>query len=133
VISVIARTKGLDKLILVSDVALLGGFAPGIYQWGNLEIQVFEDGHLGLPGTGFLAGAGHLLDWDIAHFVNVTDYNLASTIPLCTSNPARLLGFAADVGELQAGAPANLVLFHFQSGEERLHILKTIRNGKEIF
>lgn len=132
VIKVIARTKGLDRLILVSDVALLGGFTPGIYQWGNLDVQVFEDGHLGLPGTGFLAGAGHLLDRDIAHFMNVTAYGLDSTIPLCTTNPAKLLGLTEHFGKLEIGAPANLVLFTFQPGEERLNILKTIRGGKEI-
>ena len=133
VIKVITRTKGLDKLILVSDGALLGGFNPGIYQWGSLDVQVFADGHLGLPGTDFLAGAAHLLDWDLAHFVNMTGYNLASTLPLCTTNPAKLLNVAPNFGTFEIGAPANLVLFTFQPGEKRLMILKTIRAGKEIF
>ena len=133
VIKVITRTKGLDKLILVSDGALLGGFNPGIYQWGSLDVQVFADGHLGLPGTDFLAGAAHLLDWDLAHFMNMTGYNLASTLPLCTTNPAKLLNVAPNFGTFEIGAPANLVLFTFQPGEKRLMILKTIRAGKEIF
>jgi N-acetylglucosamine-6-phosphate deacetylase len=133
VVKVIARAKGLDRVILVSDVALLGGFEPGIYKWGNLDVQVFNDGHLGLPGTGFLAGAAHLLDWDIAHFINFSGHDLASTIPLCTTNPAKLLKLAENFGKLEVGAPANLVLFTFQPGEKRLKILKTIRAGKEIF
>jgi len=133
VVKVIARTKGLDRLVLVSDVALLGGFKPGIYKWGNLDVQVFDDGHLGLPGTGFLAGAAHLLDWDIAHFINFSGYDLASTIPLCTTNPAKLLKLAENFGKLEVGALANLVLFTFHSGDERLNILKTVRAGKEIF
>jgi len=133
VVKVILRAKGLDRLILVSDAALLGGFTPGIYQWGNLDVQVFKDGHLGLPGTEFLAGAGHLLDRDIAHFMNITAYGPDSTIPLCATNPAKLLGLAKHVGTLETGAPADLVLFTFHPGEERLNILKTIRGGKEIF
>lgn len=133
VLNVISRAKGLDKLILVSDVALLGGFVPGIYQWGNLDVQVFEDGHLGLPGTEFLAGAAHLLDWDLAHFMNATGYDLASTLPLCTTNPAKLLNATKHLGEFAIGAPANLVLFRFHPGDERLAIEKTIRAGKEIF
>lgn len=133
VLKVISRAKGLDKLILVSDAALLGGFVPGIYQWGRLDVQVFEDGHLGLPGTEFLAGAAHLLDWDIPHFMNATGYDLASTLPLCTTNPAKILNEAEHLGAFAVGAPANLVLFTFQPGDERLTIEKTIRAGKEIF
>jgi N-acetylglucosamine-6-phosphate deacetylase len=133
VVKVIARAKGLERVILVSDVALLGGGEPGIYQWGNLEVQVFKDGHLGLAGTEFLAGAGHLLDWDLAHFINFTGYDLASTIPLCTTNPAKLLRLAENFGRLEVGSPANLVLFRFQAEDERLTILHTIRGGKEIF
>jgi len=133
VVKVIARAKGLDRLILVSDVALLGGFDPGIYKWGNFDVQVFDDGHLGLPGTEFLAGAAHLLDWDIAHFINFSGYDLASTIPLCTTNPAKLLKLAENFGKLEVDTPANLTLFTFQPGEKRLNILKTIRAGKEIF
>lgn len=133
VLKVISRAKGPDKLILVSDVALLGGFEPGVYQWGRLDVQVFADGHLGLPGTEFLAGAAHLLDWDIAHFMKATGYDLAATLPLCTTNPAKMLKSAENLGTFASGAPANLVLFTFQPGDERLTILKTIRAGKEIF
>lgn len=133
VVNVIVRTKGMDRLILVSDVALLGGSAPGVYKWGNLDVQVFEDGHLGLAGTSFLAGAGHLLDWDIAHFIHFTNADLASTIPLCTTNPANILKLEENFGKLEVGAPANLVLFTSQPGDNRLNIVKTIRAGKEIF
>ncbi|GAK55419.1 N-acetylglucosamine-6-phosphate deacetylase [Candidatus Vecturithrix granuli] len=132
-LKVISRAKRLDKLILVSDAALVGGFEPGIYQWGSLDVQVFEDGHLGLPGTEFLAGAAHLLDWDIPHFMNATGYDLASTLPLCTTNPAKILQGTENLGAFAIGAPANLVLFTFQPGDERLTIEKTIRAGKEIF
>ncbi len=133
VVKVFVRAKGMERLILVSDVALLGGCQPGVYKWGNLDVQVFEDGHLGLAGTGFLAGAGHFLDWDIVHFMNFSGADLASSIPLCTCNPAKILGLAEHFGRLEVGAPANLVLFTLQPGDERLNIIKTMRAGKEIF
>lgn len=133
VVKVIARVKGLERLILISDLALLGGFQPGVYKWGNLDVQVFDDGHLGLPGTGFLAGTGHALDWDLAHFMKCTGTDLAAAIPLCTTNPARLLGLPQSFGRLEVGAPANLSLFTFHPDDERLHIIQTIRTGREIF
>ncbi len=133
VVKTIARTKGLQRLILVSDAALLGGMPPGIHQWGNLDVQVHDDGHLGMAGTSFLAGAGHLLNWDIVQFMRFTGYSLADTIQLCTTNPAALLGLPPDSATLQAGAPANLTLFTKRPDAQSLHIICTIRNGIEVY
>ena len=85
VVRVFARAKGLDRLILVSDAAYLGGLKPGLYQWNDVEVRVFDDGHLGLPGTEALAGAAHLLDWDIPRFMEFTGYGLGETIPFMHS------------------------------------------------
>ena len=132
VIKVFKRAKGLDRLILVSDAACFGGLTPGKYSIGNIDVQVFEDGHLGLAGTEYLAGAGHLLDRDIAQFMNFTGCSLAETIPLCTVNPAKLLGLQNYFGTFEIGTKANLILFNWKIGADRLEILKSIRNGKEV-
>ena len=133
VVKVIKRTKGLNRLVLVSDVAYYAGLKPGFYEFENTEIQVFEDGHLGLAGTDYLAGAAHLLDWDIAQFINYTNTTLAEAIRLCTTNPSRLFGLPKTCSKLEAGSPADFILFHFESGYDRLDIFKTIRNGKEVY
>ncbi|MFA6365839.1 MAG: amidohydrolase family protein, partial [Candidatus Hydrogenedentales bacterium] len=132
VVKVMARAKGLNNLILVSDVALIGGYPRGIYRWGNLDVEVFEDGHIGLPGTTFLAGAAHLLDWDIPTFMRFTAATLGDTIRLCTVNPARLLSRIASAGRLAPNSPANIVLFRFEKGDKRLKVEKTLINGEEI-
>jgi len=133
VIKVFTRAKGLERLILVSDVAYLGGMEPGVYNWGSIRVQVHEDGHLGLAGTEFLAGAGHLLDWDIPRFMEAAGRGLAEAIPLCTGNPARLLQLPEKAGSLEPGAPADLVLFDYTMRDARLRVLKTIRAGREVF
>ena len=132
-VKVFARAKSLERLILTSDVALAGGLNPGIYKWGNMEVEVFKDGHLGLAGTGILAGAGHLLDWDIAHFIRFTGNNLANTIPLCTINPLKIIKMPHNCGRLEVGVPANLTLFRYQNGDDRLQIIHTLRKGSVIF
>jgi len=132
-VKVFARAKGLERLILTSDVALAGGLNPGIYKWGNMEVEAFKDGHLGLAGSGILAGAGHLLNWDIAHFIRFTGNDLANTIPLCTINPAKVIEMPHNYGKLEAGAPANLTLFHYQTGDDSLQIVHTLRKGRVIF
>jgi N-acetylglucosamine-6-phosphate deacetylase len=132
-VKVFARAKGLERLILVSDVALAGGLNLGIYKWGNMEVEVFKNGHLGLVGSGILAGAGHLLDWDIAHFIKFTGNNLSNTIPLCTINPAKIIKMPHNYGRLEVGAPANLTLFRYQTGDDRLQIVHTLCKGSVIF
>ncbi len=133
VVKVFGRAKGLKRLILASDVAYFGGLAPGFYRFENTEIQVFEDGHLGLSGTDFLAGAAHLLDRDIAGFMEFTGCSLAETLPLCTTNPAKLLGMPQFGSKIEINAPANLVLFNYQQGSQRLEIIKTWRTGRLVF
>ena len=133
VIKVCIRSKGLARLILVSDAALLGGYAPGVYAWGNIDVEVHDDGHLGVANTPYLAGAGHLLDWDLPHFMMVSGCGLPDVIPLCTVNPAKLLGLEAQYGTFEIGAIANLVRFHYAHGDERFEIINTIRSGRKVF
>jgi N-acetylglucosamine-6-phosphate deacetylase len=133
VVKAFARAKGLERLVLVSDVAYLAGLPPGRYRRERIEIEIFGDGHMGLPGTGTLAGAAHLLDWDIPRFMAFTGCRLAEAIPLCTSRPAALLGLPAGHGRLEAGSPADLVLFEHRPGDERLRVLQTIRGGRPVY
>ena len=127
----IARAKGMDRLILVSDVSQPGGLEPGLYRWGRLEVRVFDDGHVGLAGSSFLAGAGHLLDWDIPHFMRFTGATLSETIRLCTRNPAAFIPDSGLSGILRVGERANLVLFQFEEGDDRLRIRSTLIDGEE--
>ncbi len=134
VVKVFYRAKGSSRLILVSDAALLGGKPPSIYKWGQIDVEVFPDGHLGLPGTSFLAGAAHLLDWDIAHCQRFTGLALGEVIRMCTQNPARLLGIedAVTTG-LNVGRPANLTVFNYSGGEPRLRLQQVWCAGREVF
>ncbi len=133
VLRVIARAKGLGKLILVSDAAAPAGLEPGPHRWGNLEVELFPDGRIGLAGTPFLAGAGHLLDWDIPMFMRCTGASLAEAIGLCTANPARLLSLGRCDGSPQLGARADLTLFRLGGGGEKLLIEKTLISGEVVF
>ena len=132
-VKIMARAKGMDKLVLTSDVALLGGLQPGVYKWGEMPVEVFKDGHLGLSGTDHPVGAGYLLDWDIAHFIQFTGHRLMEAISLCTINPAKLMTMPPDYGKIEVGAPANLTLFYYHSGDSRLRIVRTLCGGKVVY
>lgn len=133
VMKVIYRTKGKDKVLLVSDVAFLGGSTVGHYKWGNINVEVHSDGHLSLADTPFLAGAGHLLDRGIPTFADAAQINLADSIKLVTKNPARLLFGTDKNSNLEEGAKANIVKFSVKDKRESLIIEKTLLEGQKIY
>jgi N-acetylglucosamine-6-phosphate deacetylase len=133
VIQVFSRAKGLERLILVSDAAFLAGSAPGVYQWGGTSVEVHADGHLGLQGTEFLAGAGHLLNRGIAHFARVSGAGLRETVALCSANPARLLGLSPEATSFVPGAPACLTRFRpAREGSSQVEIEACVIAGQVI-
>ena len=126
---VFSRAKTLDRIFLVSDVGPMAGMNPGVYKWGDIDVEVYKDGHLGLHGTPYLAGAGHLLDWSIARFVNMTGYSLRDALRLVTDIPSCILDnkYSLDIGQ-----PADIVQFNFNDGDNRLKINQIIVNGETI-
>ena len=133
VVKIYKRVKDLEKLILISDISPLGGFPKGVYHWGNVEAAVFDDGHLGLPGTEILAGAAHQLDWDIPHFMKFTGVHLGNALKLCTENPCKLLGLEHTSCELKVGELANLIVFSHEKNCDKLRITRTLIGGRTVF
>lgn len=124
------RAKTLEKAILVSDAAALGGQKPGRYKnpIGG-EVDVSEDGRLGVAGTPYLAGAGHLLDRNIAHVIEAAGLSLADALALATRNPGR---FAGGRGVLAPGARADITLFSWQWGDPALAIENVFLGGQRV-
>jgi len=122
VLKTFARAKGPERIILTSDVSPLGGLNPGSYSWGGAGVVVHDDGHVGLEGTSFLAGAGHLLDRGIANFVNAAGYSVADAVRLCTENPMKLLSLSGDRGFLRRGSESGVAVFRYEEGSGALDV-----------
>lgn len=131
VLTVFGRTKGVDHVILVSDVGPLAGFSPGVYSWGSLRIRVYPDGHLQIEGSEFLAGAGHLLDRCVAQYCR--RFSLAEAVRAATINPARLLNLSDRTDGFVSRAVADLVLFRLPSECEALQVEQVIHRGRVVW
>lgn len=132
-LAVLARAKGVDRTILMSDVSPLAGYPSGRHRWGGIEVEVFADGHLRVAGTEYLAGAGHLLDRCVAYAsAHLGADGMSRAVAGCTINPARLLGLPDFAGGLALGARANIVLFSLESAADRITIERVIRDGRDI-
>lgn len=122
------RAKTLERSILVSDAAALGGQKPGRYTSPiGGEVEVSADGRLGVAGTPYLAGAGHLLDRNIAHVMAAAGLSLSEALALATHNPGR---FAGGRGVLAPGARADITLFSWQPGDAELTIESVFLAGE---
>jgi len=103
--------KGRDHSILVSDVAALGGNKPGLYKWGNMDIEIFEDGHMGLYKTGNLAGSSLLLNQCITYLIQNGEYTLPEIMRWATMNPRKLVGADWWESEPPVGKKADIISF----------------------
>jgi N-acetylglucosamine-6-phosphate deacetylase len=71
---VMARAKGTNRLVLVTDATAAAAAAPGVYRLGGMAIERLADGSVRLAGGERLAGSALTLDaavrnlvaWDIA-------------------------------------------------------------------
>ncbi len=117
VLKCFSRVKGIHNVFLVSDVAYLGGYPAGMYTWGNIDVEVFSDGHLGLPGTDLLAGAGHLLDRCVACYLKSTGMPLVDVLKTVTCNPSKILNVAGQHTGFSVGDSADILVFKFEKDQ----------------
>ena len=124
------RAKTLDRSILVSDAAALGGQKPGRHRSAiGGDVDVSADGRLSVAGTPYLAGAGHLLDRNIAHAIEAAEISLAQALSLATRNPGRFVGGR---GVLAPGRRADITLFSWAKGDEKLTIGDVFLGGERM-
>jgi N-acetylglucosamine-6-phosphate deacetylase len=101
----LARAKGPDRTILVSDACPLAGLPSGAYgAW-----TVTDSGKIVVTGTEYLAGSNQPLETGLRTLLRATDWSLAHVLATVTTNPARLLRRRAP--RLEAGELANIVTF----------------------
>ena len=125
------RCKGKDKTILISDAAALGGSVPGLYKWGDMDIRVFEDGHMRLNNTKNLAGASLLLDKCIGNLCRSTDLTIKESVICATLNPCQLTQTECWNSDPVIGDKADIISFIVNEGF--LNINKVIGFDKILY
>jgi N-acetylglucosamine-6-phosphate deacetylase len=123
------KMKGLERTILVSDAVDLAGLEPGIYIRGEREVELTPH-VVKFPAENVLAGAATPISNCVSNMMEMTGCSLAEAIRMASTNPAELLGLE-NIGSLEVGKRADLILFTLEEGE--VHIQKTIVNGIEVY
>lgn len=92
VLRTFSRTKGLKRIVLVSDLSPMAGLDPGSYIWDKIAIEVGEDGRIGVAGSPYFAGAWRSLAETLPVFMRAAGTSPSETLPLATTAPADILG-----------------------------------------
>ena len=119
-IKLIVRTKGVEKVCLISDSM------PGRTDYKNNEAEgIWYGPDLNYDDEGHLAGSRMTLDNGVRNLMTHTGYGLCHAIRMASLNPAKLLGIDHRVGSLKAGKTANLMII-----DDMVHIDKVILEGE---
>ena len=115
-IALIAKAKGPDRLMVITDAMCAAGEPDGIYSLGGLRVRV-EKGKATLADVPFdpkavvsnVAGSVALYPQCVKRFARVTGWPLEDVVKATGFNQLRSLGIA-DRGEIAVGQVADLVL-----------------------
>ena len=130
-IKLIAKAKGPDRVMIITDAMCAAGEPDGLYSLGGLRVKV-EKGRATLADVPYdpkaivsnVAGSVALFPDCFRRFVRVTGWPLHEAVKAAGYNQLRSLGIA-DRGEIAAGQIADLVLV-----DESLSPCMTIVGGE---
>lgn len=102
-----AKTKGMDRIIAITDSIMAAGLPDGDYHLGVNEVVV-ENGDAKLKSNGVRAGSTLTLDRSLRNLVQWLPNSLEEIIPAYTENPAKEMKL--DKGFIADGKDADLVV-----------------------
>ena len=120
--NILARIKGKDRMIIVTDSINLKGLPLGVYHFddGNEDTEICADGVCRLP-NGTLAGSVNKLNDVLRYAIKEEHIDITTAINAVTINPMKLLNIN-DRGLLKAGYKADIVVFDDEFKTQRVYI-----------
>lgn len=140
-LKLVLKTKGLDKVCLVTDSMAAAGLGPGNYQLGGLdviveanipevfEIQTQERNYVAkLMDRSAFASSVATMDQLVRNMVQFCGLSVSDAVRLVTVNPARMQGLDREMGAIATGLKANLTVF-----DENINIQLTLVEGEILY
>ena len=110
VLRLLVKTKGVNKVIGVTDSIMATGLTDGVFTLGRQSVTV-KGGDAFLAGTNTRAGSTLDAYQGLANVVTMTGLPLHEAIKLWTVNPARLVGLSDRIGTIEVGKDADFIIF----------------------
>ncbi len=126
-VRLIIKTKGLDRVVAITDSIMAAGLPDGKYKLGVNDVVVI-DGDAQLADGGSRAGSTLTSGQALKNLLKFTGRPLEEIIPLLTENPAKLIRVYDRVGSIEEGKAANLVAL-----DEECNICRTYVKGMQVY
>ena len=121
-IKMIIRTKGTEKVCIISDHTTVTGKER--YK-NNAERGVWYGSDLNYDDEGLLAGSLMTLENGVRNVMTHTGYGLCHAIRMASLNPAVAVGIDREVGSLESGKKANIIIM-----DDAVNIKKVFLEGE---
>lgn len=108
-VKIALKMKGYDKIVLVSDAMMAAGLEDGEYILGGQKVFV-QDGRPRLE-SGSIAGSTLDLQKAVYNMVNHLQVPINDAVKMASLNPARVINMDKEIGSIEIGKKADLVLF----------------------
>ncbi len=125
-VRLLIKTKGLDRVVAITDSIMAAGLPDGKYHLGVNEVVV-EDGDAKLASDGTRAGSTLTQDAALRNLLAFTGRPMEELLPALTENPARLIGVFDRKGSIADGKDADLVVL---DAENRVDLVFT--RGRQL-
>ena len=125
-VKIAVRTKGLERIVLVTDAAPPAGSEPGIYVFGHLEVELTPDQSVRLTDSGRLAGSALSMDRGVENLMRFAGLTLEQALRAGTERAALAVHMDDRRGFLEAGDAAELFLFDFDADDQSISVRETI-------
>lgn len=126
-VRLIIKTKGLDRVVAITDSIMAAGLPDGKYKLGVNDVVVV-DGDAQLANGGSRAGSTLTTGQALKNLLKFTGRPLEEIIPMLTENPAKLIRVSDRVGYIEPGREANLVAL-----DEECNVCRTYVKGMLVY
>lgn len=124
--NILAKAKGKDKLISITDSVALKGLPVGELNVGGQIRYICEDG-VGRLADGTIAGSCNRLNVILGREIQKANIPYVTAINSCTCNPANLLGFGNCKGYLKEKYDADICVL-----DKDFNVVQTYVLGKAM-
>lgn len=121
IVRLLLKTKGLDRVVAITDSIMAAGLPDGNYHLGVNQVVV-EDGDAKLASDGTRAGSTLTQNTALRNLLAWTGLSLEEILPLLTENPARLIGVFDRKGSIADGKDADLVVLDGENQVEQVFV-----------
>ncbi len=118
IVKLVARAKGMDQTVLITDATAATGMPDGCYRLGSMEVDV-KDGKCIFDGK--LAGSVLTMDLAVRNLSRFANWDLPLAVGAASRNPARVVG-SNNKGVLAPGSAADFVVLDFEGNVLRTSI-----------